>query len=75
MKKFLIKIIKYLLPLVIYNKLKFFYVFLKNPIHHNKLKYYDIATDLNYNEKLCFQNEIKDVKKSILFIKKVFQYA
>ena len=31
--------------------------------------------ELNYNEKLCFQNEIKDVKKSILFIKKVFQYA
>jgi len=61
MKKFLIKIMKYLFPLVIYNKLKFFYIFLKNPIHHYKSKHYDITSDLNFNEKLFNELEL-DIK-------------
>ena len=31
--------------------------------------------ELNFDEKICFQNEIKDVKKSIFYIKKIFKYA
>ena len=31
--------------------------------------------ELNFDEKICFQNEIKDVEKSIFYIKKIFKYA
>jgi len=31
--------------------------------------------ELDFNEKICFQNEIKDVRKSIFYIKKLFKHA